>query len=450
MAPPSDRAYEGGDVKTQTDAANPFVAFRRFADEQLSLLINLASGSIPSSRLKKPHHVTESLEREAEEAANIMTLYARSHMETPGQDNGDFLNQNAKENESMECPYHYTRSDQLSSQDMLDLCSFLRAEALKRSLPECPARFHIPPRQLLSQALSGQGSILDVPLAYILHGSYSPIHLEHQTPFRDRGLRWREAFEDLLSFENGQDLLENPWIASDSTKTPSQRIDNMMALIKSKQGQQIAETHENLLESVPEAAGHPTTWMGYNSNRAKDDAELATVGGIARSLFDLHLSRASTDAQRKQAEATNEDEDEKTFNENDKDDNVEEAACEIDLYGHPFGKQRKSTATDPAASQSRILAHLRRDSESGVCIDGDKPGVLSTFTTTRKTILQDGTAHTKFVLKRRFSDGREEITESVHTQNALPENSLQLPKDAITKAERGEAGEKSKPGWFWS
>lgn len=70
-----------------------------------------------------------------------------------------------------------------------------------------------------------------------------------------------------------------------------------------------------------------------------------------------------------------------------------------------------------------------------------KPGVLSALTTTQTTRLPDGTVTTKVVLKKRFVDGREETSESVHTMH----ESLQDEQDHTTTEQRAK-----KKGWFWS
>ncbi|KAF2170782.1 hypothetical protein M409DRAFT_63846 [Zasmidium cellare ATCC 36951] len=68
-----------------------------------------------------------------------------------------------------------------------------------------------------------------------------------------------------------------------------------------------------------------------------------------------------------------------------------------------------------------------------------KPEVLSALTTTETTRLPDGTITTKIVLKKRFADGREETSESVHTAK---EHLEQYQQDAEDKTK--------KKGWFWS
>jgi hypothetical protein len=65
--------------------------------------------------------------------------------------------------------------------------------------------------------------------------------------------------------------------------------------------------------------------------------------------------------------------------------------------------------------------------------------ILSTLTTTQRSTAPDGTVTTKVVLKKRFADGREECEESVHTQHC---------SDATAQGSGDAPGKKG--GWFWS
>lgn len=84
--------------------------------------------------------------------------------------------------------------------------------------------------------------------------------------------------------------------------------------------------------------------------------------------------------------------------------------------------------------------------------------ILSTLTTTERSVAPDGTVTTKVVLKKRFADGREENSESVHTASARMENASALHQlqvkperpsvlDAVKSQEQGKPGNR---GWFWS
>ncbi|CBY01579.1 hypothetical protein LEMA_P003660.1 [Plenodomus lingam JN3] len=83
--------------------------------------------------------------------------------------------------------------------------------------------------------------------------------------------------------------------------------------------------------------------------------------------------------------------------------------------------------------------------------------ILSTLTTTERTVTPDGLVTTKVVLKKRFADGREESTETVHTQKSEDMNprSQDVSKPSIqphqTFNDADETTKKaSRTGWFWS
>lgn len=81
-------------------------------------------------------------------------------------------------------------------------------------------------------------------------------------------------------------------------------------------------------------------------------------------------------------------------------------------------------------------------------VDGTQPSILSTLTTTERSVAPDGSVTTKVVLKKRFADGREESSETVHTQRGHE----MKPWQASRAPQMEKAGEESKKssGWFWS
>jgi hypothetical protein len=84
----------------------------------------------------------------------------------------------------------------------------------------------------------------------------------------------------------------------------------------------------------------------------------------------------------------------------------------------------------------------------------EKPSILSTLTTTERTVAPDGSVTTKMVLKKRFVDGREETTETVHMQRGQETGPCNTGRDVHVsnpgKNSESETKEKTKGGWFWS
>jgi hypothetical protein len=112
----------------------------------------------------------------------------------------------------------------------------------------------------------------------------------------------------------------------------------------------------------------------------------------------------------------------------------EPAETELDVYEQMYEKN----------NSSKYPAALATTNET-------KPSILSTLTTTERTVAPDGSVTTKVVLKKRFADGREESTETVHTQRGHesdPWASSQMPQ--TKPREDGQDKEKKWGGWFWS
>ncbi|KAF2852101.1 hypothetical protein T440DRAFT_467339 [Plenodomus tracheiphilus IPT5] len=97
------------------------------------------------------------------------------------------------------------------------------------------------------------------------------------------------------------------------------------------------------------------------------------------------------------------------------------------------------------------VAPTQRDGATGT------PSILSTLTTTERTVTPDGLVTTKVVLKKRFADGREESSETIHTQKGEEMNPRsqrswqttdqpQIPSNGVES--KGKNG--SRNGWFWS
>jgi hypothetical protein len=88
-------------------------------------------------------------------------------------------------------------------------------------------------------------------------------------------------------------------------------------------------------------------------------------------------------------------------------------------------------------------------------IPAAQSSILSTLTTTERSVAPDGSVTTKLVLKKRFADGREESSETVHRQRGQEDGRTRDPWRALqgpsAPAENQvQTGEKKSSGWFWS
>jgi hypothetical protein len=121
-----------------------------------------------------------------------------------------------------------------------------------------------------------------------------------------------------------------------------------------------------------------------------------------------------------------------------------------------------STSSDANLEYTHQLSQSAK-ANSTTAIDstlGDPSQIVSTVTATERSTLSDGSIQTKVVLKKRFADGKEESSETVHVLNHAQQQqqvtrngTKSSPQPELEAAESGEAdlvhkGKKSG-GWFW-
>ena len=421
---PSDEENKG--QKAQDDA-NPFILFRRFADDQMSTLMNgvfsisslFRPSSTPPRRSLQDYEklleeTRESSQRracEAEEAGRIKDLHTRVHKEVqhdaqePASDDGG---------DTLRCPRRPPEREMpWPEQPSLDICAM--DDATRSFLSLAVVALHNSVGVLGAASKLGE-PLPSVPVSYLLYSPYSPLWLEQQPRLCDHGAKWRAAFEDLLVVQRGQEL---PPMCLARTQESSR--DWVRTMIHSA----MCEREDNI--EAPSSAAAETS----------ENTRLYL--GLLSCLNSLRQPKNDAD----------EDDD----LDNDLAENDNDEITEMDMYDRIFGSQQSSVSRAVRAV-GRPFAHLQ-PGYSPAEADDKKPSVLSTLTTTERTTLQDGSVHTKVVLKKRFSDGREESTETVHNQNAV-----RPTQDAASKNIRAEdsktpgndkgSKENKSNGWFWS
>ncbi|KAM0803297.1 hypothetical protein BDR22DRAFT_62697 [Usnea florida] len=408
--------------------ANPFVAFRRFADDQMSTLINgvfsisslFASPAITSRHSVQDHEKSlleaqESSQRlayEAEEAERIMDVYTKAHKEDQlAIQEGIQEPTNTKNCGSQRCPYRPAEQESAQLEDTgLNIC--FPDDKIRFPLSLAAFSIHHPSAVLTSPMLGEQ--LPSVPIEYLLYSPYSPVRLENQPRLCDHGAKWREAFQDLLTVQSGQGLPpKGPQRLSESGLD---RVSGMMDLATCERGQASEESSD--------APG--------NTSDSEQDLGLLSL------LIGARLP-----------------EDHANDNENADNNGCESGDAEItelDLYDKIFASQHPSSNNIVRAA-SRFLSHPPEGSSSEK--ENRIPRILSTLTTTERITLRDGSLHTKVVLKKRFSDGCEESTETVHHQNAVHQTqdpALKLFKDEVDRnpGQNKDTEENRSSGWFWS
>ncbi len=428
--------------RTQDDLTNPFIAFRRFADEQVSTLFNSVfglhtpSGSSSSSHdrsmkdyqtwLQEARDSRDRLDREAQEMEKIMDIYTRAHNEQrehgPTQDN---MQQPASEDEKpLRCPYRPIEQEVPKNSHPLPFPEVDRHVA-SYTAPLPPFGMTLP-RELLATSLLGQQTP-SISVAYLIFSPYSPARLEQSQALREHGVQWRRAFEDLLAVQSGQAI--STGASNRPSMSTSDWLWDMIGIAMRERGRDMQERHQASRSTLETARRQPGFLDRFaDSRQPENDAD----------------EDADEDGE---------------FDEEEDDD--EEEITEVDLYNRFLGFGNTAAEPDSISSvlgqsASRSFAHLQHDT-TPTETESYKPSILSTLTTTERTTLQDGTVHTKVVLKKKFSDGREESTETVHTQNPVSQARTQSQQMAKSRerndgqSERRQEGtEKKSRGWFWS
>ena len=412
---------------------NPFVSFRRFADDRMSSLVNgvfsissLFGSSSTSPRrsvqdyekwLQDARESSQRLAHEAEEAGRIMDVYTRARKEDQHTVQRDIQEPTSDDRcETLRCPYRPGEQEAPRS-EKAGLNIGPMDDATRSCLSLAALSLRLPNTVLTAPVLGEQ--LPSVPIAYLLHSPYSPVQLEKQPYLCDHGARWREAFEDLLAVQNGQEL-------------------------PPKYSQRTSESSVDWVRGMIDFA----SWIREDNIRDSSSTAGTTSKAMKRDLG--RLSRFTS--ARLLENNADEDEDEDGDND-DLDDNRDAEITELEMYDRIFGSQQASL-DGTARATARSFAHLQQESSSSDT-DNRKPSILSTLTTTERTTLQDGSVHTKVVLRKRFSDGREESTETIHHQNAVHQTQDAASKsfkdeDARKSVKDKEIKENKSSGWFWS
>ncbi|KAF3054016.1 hypothetical protein E8E11_008095 [Didymella keratinophila] len=94
---------------------------------------------------------------------------------------------------------------------------------------------------------------------------------------------------------------------------------------------------------------------------------------------------------------------------------------------------------------------LTPQGSSSLSVSEGKSIILSTLTTTERTTAPDGTVTTKVVLKKRFADGSEQSSETIHTQRGEDTRHTDDSWKAMQSAQsQDDQRLQKKGGWFWS
>ena len=351
MAPPDDR--DSNSRKLCTDSFdNPFIAFQRFVDEQISSMLQSVTG-LPST-LKNPRSWSRDPETWPEE------------------------------------------SQRWANDETND-------KQLAVSAEKCiPRGEHV--------------------VAHFLNESeYSPFNIENDPDLKVFGPLWRQAFGDLMDAAEGRRMAP---VARDYNKA-----------------EWVAHYVPRWAKTVEDRAAANNPFYAVLREFTTSTDLFEQLQFLGRALADGHGTNAlNTDDANEEA-------------------NEAQVETELEMYermlamGNDDSADLRSPTTFPAPSP----APAQKSEPPTSSPSKPMTSIISTLTTTERVTMPDGSVRTRRVLKKRFSDGREESNESEEVQQPRKSSLNERVEDAWSgqnprKAEetRPEPEEKKKGGWFWS
>ncbi|KAF2702843.1 hypothetical protein K504DRAFT_486146 [Pleomassaria siparia CBS 279.74] len=258
---------------------------------------------------------------------------------------------------------------------------------------------------------------LMLPSSFSSHQEeYSPRALENNQDLKKAGVPWRDAFEDLVRSVRGAPLIPSEKLGSSEDMSYDRWTRRFW---DREHGQRERKDTAQYPKPVPwegeETSEEPSYEYAHDHEDQHDEPPSPKVAH-----FEFPATTTAT------VPLAN---------------SVATPATELEAY------ERLLRPTGPTTEPKSAV----------------RTSLLSTLTTTERTVAPDGTTTTKVVLKKRFADGREESSETVHTQRGQETDSSQDPWKALKEpqfpspTDRESASQElakkdaeKKKGWFWS
>ncbi|CAL5871293.1 uncharacterized protein PFLUO_LOCUS5543 [Penicillium psychrofluorescens] len=493
MARDNNQDKDASAAPRHTDSeTNPFVAFRRFADEQVSSMLQSVTG-LPST-ISSPHsdrweifnddygykNMTSrqrSSENSSEEPASERGANASSAKE---QDDSSHRNPNNAPSHSSQSqlPENHDRWPSQSwkklrsgSADFFGLDSFFDRFWLEDRFFPLSHFFH-PHRNFSIPDMFEDTDSPTWPIAYIMFSPYSPLYLERQAQYhkhREEGVftslvstlrldsdrdpaepQWREAFEDLLRLENGKQMLERDASALSKTESGSDWVQGLVKRGSLGDRWKYVSGTENQPWSGITFTGpsrekkelEDSNENGQRDTKSEEEAEteldlynrfLRDIEAREREFFqggESPLLRFLLEERRRQQEEL--DQYRRSLPRVEDEQGNDDTESWLDLVS---GGSRKSVPETVNETDSTTNATATDSSAL-------QPHVVSTMVRTERVRLADGSIQTKTVKTKRFANGREENDTSVEVTHAPRSQTKESESESM------ESG-RSKSGWFW-
>jgi hypothetical protein len=462
------------DMENET---NPFVAFRRFADEQVSSVLQSITGLPSAVSPPQPDHWTIFTDDKAYNSmkyrhrdgagannaedqnytsgggAESSSSGNRDDNDKPSDKNGGTpVSSSSQSQPPADADPKSSHSRQRWSNEPSDPLSL---DALSFPLFSQPFRTHFD----FSMPSFFQHFDDQWPLNYITFSPYSPLHLERQARDRvrqDKGVfsslvssfreesdrdpnepQWREAFEDLLRVENGMSPLDRDRLIAGRTESEWDWLKGLVKRGSMGSGFQfVTDADRDGVFGIQGARTYKDKFL--EGTEAEADDELALYERFMQDLeawerdfsqvFNRsHILRSLVENRqnRHQLEELGQSDFRRGFPPfEDKQGDDDNESWLDDLVS---GGNRKSVPEMP-------LQAIPSD-------DISPSRIISTISRTERTRLPDGSVQTKKVVTKRYVDGREETDSSVETTHPSSGN--------VNSPGSGDGEPKPKNGWFW-
>lgn len=485
---PKDNAHPDSsnmpkDRDSDDTESNPFVAFRRFADEQITSVLHSITG-LPSAfsqprsdkwtiftddqRYKDTTYRQQGGESQNHAGEPNNTSDSGAGDSSSGNKNSDETDSRSSANRQWEQDDRW-RSNSRRNQHF-GASSFFGPDSFFDRFEDLFMPFSFPylhPRLHFSSDVFEDSGSPTWALPYILFSPYSPLHLEHRAYNRMHGKqgvfssllsssrqdfdydpnepRWREAFEDLLRLENGKPMLDREALAASKAESGQDWIKGLVN--RGSIGGRWITVSSN--DKQPRS-GIDFGVNGEN-NRLVPDNEPAQVhddGDLEETESELDVyDRFLQDIEARERElfqhsfespllrqllGEHRDHDDRyapprdMFQANDQQGN-EDSESQLDLIPGSNQKSVSEMPNDPTTWRKHPP------------LDEDALRVVSEVNRTQRKRLADGSIQVKTVKVTHFADGGKETHESTEVYPPSSDDAAGASSDDKT----------SKHGWFW-
>lgn len=244
------------------------------------------------------------------------------------------------------------------------------------------------------------------PCGANLSPQYWPNALETDKHLSKAGISWRDAFEDLMRVEVGASLIPK---------------------------HQLGESNRISYAQWLQRFWNPSFGRDY-----ADEGSSMNNGGYPKKV-PIHTEDSIDEPSYEYSHDHEDQHDDTVATRGNGGQTDDTPATELDAYEQLLGSSLSNTK-GPSSSNSGILSN---------------PSVLSTLTTTERRYASDGTMTESTVVTKRFSDGREETSETVRTQRGKTVRTRESQSTSLANLPPAEqqnkaTGSSGSKGWFWS